>query len=109
MAQVEIPVNGHLYKVACENGQEQRLIELGRYFDRHVVRLAGEIGQIGEPRLLLLAALTICDELYETRRRLAEEEKASTALDPATSGGAARIVAEATERVAQMTQRAARG
>jgi cell division protein ZapA len=109
MAQVDVEVNGHVYKVACENGQEPRLAELARHFDRQVARLAGELGQIGEARLLLLAALTVCDELYETRRRLADEERASASLDPATAGGAARVIAEATERVAAMTQKAARG
>lgn len=109
MAGVDIEVNGHVYKVACENGQEQRLAELGRYFDRLVGRLAGELGQIGEARLLLLAALTVCDELFETRRRLADEERAGANLDASTAGGAARIIAEAAERVAQMAQKAARG
>lgn len=109
MAQVDVEVNGHVYKVACENGQEQRLAEIGRYFDREVVRLAGELGQIGEARLLLLAALTVCDDLFETRRRLAEEERAGARLGPETEGGAARLITQAAERVAEMTRRAAKG
>lgn len=109
MAQVDLVVNGHPYKVACENGQEARLTQLGAYFDREATSLAAGLGQIGESRLLLLAALQVCDELFESRRRLLELERASEALDDNTRGGAARIVSEAAERVAHMADRLARG
>lgn len=108
MAQVDLVVNGRAYKVACENGQEGRLTQLGAYFDRQVTGLAGDLGQIGESRLLLLAALQTCDELFECRRRLLELERATDALDADTAGGAARLVSEAAERVAQMADRLSR-
>ncbi|MEQ1931494.1 MAG: cell division protein ZapA [Parvularculaceae bacterium] len=109
MAQADICVNGYVYKVACENGQEARLTQLGQYFDRQVSSLAADLGQIGESRLLLLASLQLCDELFETRRRLVELERASASLDNSTVGGAARLISDAAERVAVMAQRAARG
>lgn len=109
MAHVDIAVNGHVYKVACENGQEARLTQLGGFFDRKVGALAGDLGQIGDARLLLLAALTVCDELFEARRRLADLERAASHLDESTEGGATRAVGDATERVAEMAQKAARG
>lgn len=108
MAEVNIAVNGHAYKVSCENGQEARLTQLGAYFDRQVAKLAGEVGQIGDARLMLLAALTVCDELFETRRRLSELERDAAPLKPETAAGAARLVGEAAERVAMMADRAAR-
>jgi len=109
MAQVDLVVNDRAYKIACENGQEERLGQLGSYFDRQVRTLAGDLGQIGESRLLLLAALQVCDELFEARRRLLEIERTSVKLDEGTVGGVALIVSEAAERVAQMADRAARG
>ena len=37
MANVSIEINGHKYNMGCEDGQEEHLIRLGRYFDNHVV------------------------------------------------------------------------
>lgn len=108
MAQVDVVVNGRLYKVACENGQEDRLTQLAAYFDGQVKGLSGELGDIGETRLLLLTALQLCDELFDSRRRLLELERAGEAVDEATVGGVGRLVAEAAERVARMADRIAR-
>lgn len=108
MAEVDIAVNGRAYKVTCENGQEARLGQLGEYFDRHVTQLAGDLGQIGDARLMLLAALTVCDELFEGRRRLAEFERDGARLDAQTAGGAHRLIDETTARVAALAERAGR-
>lgn len=109
MAQVEITVNGRAYKVTCDNGQEQRLQQLAGYFDRQVSKLAAELGQIGDPRLMLLASLTLCDELFEARRRLADMEHAADALDAETVGGASRVIDAATKRIGAIAERVARG
>ena len=99
MAQVDITVNGRAYKVTCENGQEGRLQQIAGYFDRHVAQLVRELGQIGDARLMLLSALTVCDELFELKRRVADLERAREALDADTVGGASRIIENATRRV----------
>lgn len=102
MAQVEVTVNGRVYKITCDNGQEGRLQQLAGYFDRHVVQLSRELGQIGDSRLMLLAALTVCDELFESRRRLADMERDSETPGVETVGGATRAIEEATDRVAAL-------
>lgn len=99
MAQVEIQLNGRDYRVTCDDGQEARLQELAAYFDRHVSELADELGQIGDARLMLLSALTVCDELFETKARVAELEDATNDLDPATAGAASRAIEAAVARV----------
>ena len=53
-------------------------------------------------RRLLLAALTLCDELFETRERAEDLEGAGDALDPETMGGASRAVAAAAQRISEM-------
>ena len=98
MAQVEITVNERLYKVTCDDGQEERLQQLAGYFNRHVSQLAEELGQIGETRLMLLTALTISDELFDARERCAKLEKAAKTLDSETEGGAKRVIETATAR-----------
>lgn len=108
MAQVEITVNERSYKVMCDDGQEGRLRQLAGYFDRHVTQLARELGQIGEARLILLTALTVCDELFECRRRIADFEEGSEALDAETIGGAGRVIEAAAKRVEAMAEKVER-
>lgn len=65
MAQVTVTINGRTYPVTCNEGEEQRIAELARYIDGKVKSFARDLGQIGEARLLVLAALVIADELAD--------------------------------------------
>lgn len=102
MSRIEVAVNGRAYQISCDDGQEERVEALAANIDRLVARLTREFGQIGDARLLLLAALTIADELSETRRRLASFADETTPLDAETAGGAARILDAASRRIADM-------
>jgi len=82
MAQVEITINGQSYRVACEDGQENRLGELARMVDAHVGDLVEQIGQVGQTRLLVMASLLVADELMELR------EAASEGAEDGEGGGA---------------------
>ena len=103
MAEAQIKVNGRDYRVTCDDGQEDRLQELAAFFDRYVTELAEELGQIGDARLMLLSALTVCDELFEQRQRVADLETAGDALDPGTAGAAGRAVEAAAARVREIS------
>ena len=70
MAQVSVSINGRGYLVACDDGQEDHLQALGSYLDEKVKELADQTGAGGDTRLLVMAALVIADELYETQREL---------------------------------------
>jgi cell division protein ZapA len=107
MAQVDITVNGRLYKVTCENGQEARLQQLASHFDRHVTQLSRDVGQVGEARLMLLAALQLTDELFEARRRVSDLERGTQALDSDTLGGAARLLDLAARKVDALADKVA--
>lgn len=107
MAQVDIMVNDRLFKVTCEDGQEQRLERLARHYDSHVGEMARDLGQIGDTRLFLLAALTICDELFEARARVEELEAGGDSLDSATVGGASRVIDAAAKRIESMAEKLA--
>jgi cell division protein ZapA len=105
MAQIDILVNDRSYKVACQDGQEERLLRLAAHLDREARALVGDLGQIGESRLLLLAALTVCDEVFELREKLAAAESHAQLMDPETVGGATRVVDAAARRVEGMAER----
>lgn len=67
MAQVTVTINGRAYPVACNEGEERRIDELARYVDGKVRGFVRELGQIGEARLLVLAALVLADELADAQ------------------------------------------
>ena len=67
MAQVEITINSQSYRIACEDGQEQRLRDLAQMVDAHVTDLVGQVGQVGHSRLLVMASLVVADELLDLR------------------------------------------
>ena len=69
MSQVTITVNGRTYKLACDDGQEQHLLKLAAHLSSQVDDLRGSLGKVGDDRLLLMAGLMICDELFELRGR----------------------------------------
>jgi cell division protein ZapA len=76
MPQVDLTINGHRYPVACDDGQEDRIRQLGRYIDAKVagfLNQGGPGGPAGEGRLLVMAALVIADELAEATEALRRE------------------------------------
>ncbi len=109
MAQVEIRINGRDYMVTCDNGQENHLQQLAAYFDRHVSQLSEDLGQIGDSRLMLLSALTVCDELFEAKDRARDLEGAADELEPGTAGAASLAIEAATTRVNEIATRLSEG
>ena len=83
MAQINVTVNGREYTVACDDGEEAHLEDLARYLDKHVQSLGASVGQVGDTRLLLLAGLTVADELSEM---LAKIDELSSELERLTGG-----------------------
>lgn len=70
MAQLTIQINGRPYSVGCEDGQESHLHDLARLFDGQVRQVSQDVGQLGETRLFLMAALLVADEVTELRQRV---------------------------------------
>lgn len=70
MATVTVDVNGRPYSVGCADGQEDRVRTLAKQFDEHVRQIARDVGQVGDLRLFLMAALLVSDELADIRGQL---------------------------------------
>jgi len=67
MAEVQITVNGRVYHMACDDGQEEHLLTLADYVGGRVAELAQNMGQVGDARLLVMASILIADELSDLR------------------------------------------
>jgi cell division protein ZapA len=70
MAQVTIRINGYAYTVGCEDGQEPHLEKMAAEIEQRITSIKAIGGQSGEARLLMLAALLLADELFDTRKAL---------------------------------------
>ena len=110
MAAVTVQVNGRPYVVGCEDGQEAHVETLARAFDRQILEVGQQVGQVGELRLFLMAALLTADELSDARARLAQAqgELARLQSDQARSESrAAQALEAAAERVERLAERLA--
>ncbi len=75
MNHVNVTINGRQYRLACEDGQEARLLELSESLESRIQNLRGKFGEIGDARLTVMAALTMCDELLDANFRIRELEE----------------------------------
>lgn len=85
MGQLSISINGHNYTIACHDGQEERIRDLAADIDKKVRGLVGEVGQVGDNRLLVMAGLLVADELAEIKESMGtlSSEQAATMEDEA--------------------------
>jgi cell division protein ZapA len=77
MAQVSVTIDGHKYRLACNEGEEARLESLAGMIDEKIGEMRAAFGEIGDQRLVIMAALTIADNLGEARDQAAAERRRS--------------------------------
>jgi cell division protein ZapA len=83
MPLVNVMVNSRAYTIACDEGEEAHLKELAGYVDSKVRELSSTVGQVGDQKLVLMAAVLITDELLEARSRLDAHAKRAGELSQA--------------------------
>ena len=91
MGQISLTVNGRPFAVTCDDGQEARIRRLGQYVDAKVAEFVGNLGQVGEARLLLLAALVIADELADANEALRLEQSGAHAAEAGANTAASSV------------------
>ena len=65
MAEVTLTINGKNYGISCDEGQEQRVIDLSHYVDSKVKEMIAAGAAASENHALVLAALIIADESFD--------------------------------------------
>jgi cell division protein ZapA len=71
MAQVTLRINGFSYVLGCGEGEEAHLLAMAADVDRRIEAIKVSAGQSGEARMLVMAALTMADDLYELKQQSA--------------------------------------
>jgi cell division protein ZapA len=77
MSQVSVTIDGRKYRLACNPGEEARLESLAGLIDEKIGEMRKTFGEIGDQRLVIMAALTIADSLTEAKDEAAAERKRS--------------------------------
>ncbi|TCM21763.1 cell division protein ZapA [Novosphingobium sp. PhB165] len=98
MSNVNLTIGGRSFTLACADGQESHVEDLGRLIDEKVAA-AGAVGQT-ETRMLLFAAIMLADELHNLRA-----EPAPAVPVAAPTPAAAEISPELAERLVAVATR----
>ena len=112
MSQISVTINGRVYRMACDDGQEEHLSRLARDLDARIARLRESFGEIGDTRLTVMAGLMVADELVEAKRQIKAREQEIAELKEsrlaigdrieASELAVAEAIGEAAERIEQL-------
>lgn len=75
MANVSIKFNGKEFLLSCDDGQEEHLENLLIQINQKFNTLKNDLGNLGENKLLLITAIKVLDEYYETKKKIEEKKK----------------------------------
>lgn len=114
MSFINVSINGRLYRMACEPGQEDRLSKLAAGLESRVDELRDRFGEVGDGRLTVMAALMTADELEEAYSRIAAMQDELASLHDVriisndrtrvTQNAVAATLQNAAERIEKLTQ-----
>lgn len=116
MGKVSLNINGRAYGLGCETGEEERLMRLGQKLDERVAQMANQFGQIGDLRLLVMAGITLLDEMEDPAssveaqvkkrlKTLETETEAATEARKRTEVEAVENLMSAAQRIERLAER----
>ena len=75
MGNVTIKFNGKDFLLSCDDGQEEHLENLLIQINQKFNEIKNNLGNLGENKLLLITAVKILDEYYETKKNVEQKKK----------------------------------
>ena len=99
---VTIRLNGTPYQIGCGPGEEARIEALGKDIEEVLQSLVGSVGQIGEARLLAMAALILADRAQDTSKSAANGGDEGAAAD---EDAAAEALERAADRIVELASK----
>ena len=70
MGNVNIKFNGKDYLLACDDGQEENLKNLGKHIDKKFENIKKKLGNIGENKLMLINTIQIADDFFALNKKV---------------------------------------
>ena len=74
MANVGIKFNGKEFLLSCDDGQEEHLEDLLIQINKKFNDLKNDLGNLGENKLLLITAVKVMDEYFETKKKVEQKK-----------------------------------
>ncbi|MBI3441525.1 MAG: cell division protein ZapA [Proteobacteria bacterium] len=110
MAEVKIYINGRSYDIACDSGQEGRVVDLATYIDQKLQQISRSGSAYNDAHLQVLTLLVLADELFELREASDTAPKALRATAVSSAPPVASAASKEEERAVlrileQMTKR----
>ena len=99
---VTIRLNGTPYQIGCGPGEEARIEELGNDIEEVLQSLVGSVGQIGEARLLAMAALILADRAQDSSKSVVNGSSDGAA---ASDDAAAAALERAADRILELASK----
>ena len=99
---VTIRLNGTPYQIGCGQGEEYRIEALGKDIEEVLQSLVGSVGQIGEARLLAMAALILADRAQDSLKSAANGSGDGAA---ASEDAAADALERAADRILELASK----
>lgn len=114
MADVNISINGRIYEIGCDQGQEGRVVDLAAYIDQRLQQISRSGAAYNDAHLMVLTTLVLADEIFELREggqnapaAAAKAARGAAAAAPAPAGGLsaadeaalARVLEQVTKRI----------
>ncbi|UNE54032.1 cell division protein ZapA [Bartonella machadoae] len=106
METVSVTIDGKVYRMACDKGQESHLIALAARLDQYITHLKTNFGEIGDHRLSVMAGIMILDEMEEIKRekkKLHEDYDALLRIHNERDRAIGKIMQDTTERIEKLT------
>ena len=111
MAEVNIIINGRSFGISCEDGQEQRVLDLSHYVDSRLKDIAKAGAASSEAHLMVLTTLLLADEVFDLRNDVGSmnenlQSAQANQNEEATVAGAIEDLASRIDRIASRIQSA---
>ena len=82
MAEVNLMIDGRTYGVACDDGQERRVQQLGQYIDQRLKEVSTGSGASNKAQLMVLTSLLLADEVFDLRDGLSRATTTELTTQP---------------------------
>ena len=102
MAEVTIYINGRSYDIACDPGQEGRVVDLATYVDQKLQQIGKSGAAHNDAHLMVLTSLILADELFEIRQGAGEGAKNTRA--PANNKDDERLILQVLEHLTKRVE-----
>ena len=96
--QVMVVIGGRSYRLACHPGEEDHLLDLAKFVDGKIGEMHSSFRDMGDQRIVVMAALAIADELHDLRRKAQDHDDSKAQA----VGREAQIRATAEARVVEL-------